>query len=256
MTFNREIFKQAISEHKNRAVLAVSGLAVFGALAGASPAAAASAQLESPTARTSVSAEQIVAQADAKDKKADAKDKKADAKSEKAGAKDKKAGAKSEKAGAPSVEQLMTNGVPSNQSTYEMTPERMANVKAIIEAGKEMNLPPRAWVIAIATSLQESKLDNLGHLGDMNDHDSLGLFQQRPSSGWGTPEQITDPNYSAKAFYKGLQGVEGYETMPLTVAAQTVQVSAFPDHYAQWEKMAAELVQGTYGHGPYAKIAK
>jgi hypothetical protein len=90
----------------------------------------------------------------------------------------------------------------------------------------------------------------------MNDHDSLGLFQQRPTSGWGTPEQITDPNYSAKAFYKGLVNVDGYEKMPLTVAAQTVQVSAFPDHYAQWEKMAADLVQATYGTGPYADIAK
>ncbi|MEV1289952.1 hypothetical protein [Micromonospora sp. NPDC049679] len=228
MTFNREIFKQAISEHKNRAVLAVSSLALFGGLAVASPAAAASPELQLP-ATNAAAAQQIVAQAD---KPADAK------------------------GGAPSVEQLMTRGVPSDQSTYEMTPERMANAKAIIEAGKEMNLPPRAWVIAIATSLQESKLDNLGHLGDMNDHDSLGLFQQRPSSGWGTPEQITDPNYSAKAFYKGLVNVDGYEKMPLTVAAQTVQVSAFPDHYAQWEKMAAELVQGTYGHGPYADIAK
>lgn len=156
---------------------------------------------------------------------------------------------------APTLEELMPNGIPANQSTYEITPERMANAKAIIDAGKEMNLPPRAWVTAIATALQESKLDNLGHLGERNDHDSLGLFQQRPSTGWGTPEQIMNPNYSAKAFYKGLKNVPGYEKMPLTVAAQTVQVSAFPNHYAQWEKLAAELVQGAHGVGPYAELA-
>ncbi|WP_198937656.1 DUF885 family protein, partial [Micromonospora sp. TSRI0369] len=94
----------------------------------------------------------------------------------------------------------------------------------------------------IATALQESKLENLGHLGDRNDHDSQGLFQQRPSSGWGTVEQITDPEYSTTAFLKGLKQVDGWQDMPLTKAAQTVQVSAYPDHYAQWEQQAADLV--------------
>ncbi|MER7336138.1 hypothetical protein ABT339_31500, partial [Micromonospora sp. NPDC000119] len=100
----------------------------------------------------------------------------------------------------------------------------------------------RAAVVAIATALQESKLENLGHLGERNDHDSQGLFQQRPSSGWGTVEQITDPEYSTMAFLKGLKQVDGWQDMPLTVAAQTVQVSAYPDHYAQWERQAADLV--------------
>ncbi|MDQ7910739.1 hypothetical protein RB614_40225, partial [Phytohabitans sp. ZYX-F-186] len=94
----------------------------------------------------------------------------------------------------------------------------------------------------VATSLQESKLVNLGHLGDVNDHDSLGLFQQRPSSGWGSPEQITDPVYSTTAFLSGLKNVDGWRDMPLTDAAQAVQVSAFPFHYAQWESMAAKTV--------------
>ncbi|MEH0829259.1 hypothetical protein V6U84_54990, partial [Micromonospora sp. CPCC 205714] len=83
---------------------------------------------------------------------------------------------------------------------------------------------------------------NLGHLGERNDHDSQGLFQQRPSSGWGTVEQITDPEYSTKAFLKGLKQVDGWQDMPLTEAAQTVQVSAYPFHYAQWEQQAADLV--------------
>jgi hypothetical protein len=106
----------------------------------------------------------------------------------------------------------------------------------------------------VATPLQESKLENLGHLGAHNDHDSLGLFQQRPSVGWGTPEQLTDPDYAAEQFYRALQQVPGYAEQPLTSAAQTVQVSAFPDAYAQWEKMAADLVLARHGAGPYAGV--
>ncbi|WP_407566833.1 hypothetical protein [Polymorphospora sp. A560] len=150
-----------------------------------------------------------------------------------------------EQADKPTTEQLMPNGVPGDQSSFTPNAEQLDNARKIIDAGKDMNLPPRAWTIAIATALQESKLENLGHLGDRNDHDSQGLFQQRPSSGWGSVEQITDPDYSAKAFYKGLTQVDGWEDMPLTVAAQTVQVSAYPDHYAQWEKMAADIITDT-----------
>ncbi|GLZ58011.1 hypothetical protein [Micromonospora sp. NBRC 107095] len=128
------------------------------------------------------------------------------------------------------------------QSRITLNDEQTANVKAIIAATKKAGLPERAAVISIATSLQESKLENLGHLGDANDHDSLGLFQQRPSSGWGTPEQITDPEYSTTAFLKGLKQVDGWQDMPLTEAAQTVQVSAYPDAYAQWEQQATDLV--------------
>ncbi|MBQ0901237.1 hypothetical protein [Micromonospora sp. U21] len=128
------------------------------------------------------------------------------------------------------------------QSRIDLNDEQTANVKAIIAATKKARLPERAAVISIATSLQESKLENLGHLGDRNDHDSLGLFQQRPSSGWGTPEQITDPEYSTTAFLKGLKQVDGWQDMALTDAAQTVQVSAYPDAYAQWEQQATDLV--------------
>jgi hypothetical protein len=119
-----------------------------------------------------------------------------------------------------------------------------------------MHLPARAWVIAIATSMQESQLKNIGDLGGANDHDSLGLFQQRPSSGWGSPQQLQDPQYAATAFYKGLVGVNGWFYMPLTDAAQAVQVSAYPDHYAKWEKVAGDMVNGFYGSGPYADSAK
>ncbi|MFF5072897.1 hypothetical protein ACFY2R_17355 [Micromonospora olivasterospora] len=142
----------------------------------------------------------------------------------------------------PDNTKLIPHGVQGQQSHIDLNDEQTANAKAIIAATKKAGLPERAAVISIATSLQESKLENLGHLGDANDHDSLGLFQQRPSSGWGTPEQITDPEYSTTAFLKGLRQVDGWQDMPLTQAAQTVQVSAYPDAYAQWEQQAADLV--------------
>ncbi|MFG1799803.1 hypothetical protein ACGFI4_06455 [Micromonospora carbonacea] len=131
---------------------------------------------------------------------------------------------------------------PRAQSRIDLDAEQTANVKAIIAATKKAGLDERAAVISIGTALQESKLENLGHLGDRNDHDSLGLFQQRPSSGWGSPKQITDPEYATTAFLKGLRQVDGWQDMALTDAAQTVQVSAYPDAYAQWEQQAADLV--------------
>ncbi|MGN9779571.1 hypothetical protein ACTMS0_28025 [Micromonospora sp. H33] len=137
---------------------------------------------------------------------------------------------------------LIPHGVQGEQSRIDLTDEQIGNVKAIIAATKKADMDERAAVVAIATALQESKLENLGHLGERNDHDSQGLFQQRPSSGWGTVEQITDPEYSTMAFLKGLKQVDGWQDMPLTKAAQTVQVSAYPFHYAQWETQAADLV--------------
>jgi hypothetical protein len=142
----------------------------------------------------------------------------------------------------PDSGKLIPHGVQGAQSRIPLNAEQTGNAKAIIAATKKAGMDERAAVVAIATSLQESKLENLGHLGDRNDHDSQGLFQQRPSSGWGTVEQITDPAYSTTAFLKGLKQVDGWQDMPLTQAAQTVQVSAYPDHYAQWEQQAADLV--------------
>jgi hypothetical protein len=147
----------------------------------------------------------------------------------------------------PSVESLTPHGVQGKQSYLVLSDEQVGNAKAIIAATKKAGMDERAAVVAIATSLQESKLENLGHLGDMNDHDSLGLFQQRPSSGWGTPEQVTDPAYSTGAFLSGLKGVDGWREMRLTDAAQAVQVSAFPFAYAQWESMAAKTVAAYWG---------
>ncbi|PYC76619.1 hypothetical protein C7C45_00550, partial [Micromonospora arborensis] len=152
---------------------------------------------------------------------------------------DAKPAAVAVQADKPDTAKLIPHGTQGDQSRITLDDEQVGNAKAIIAATKKAGLPERAAVISIATSLQESKLENLGHLGDMNDHDSLGLFQQRPSSGWGTPEQITNPEYSTTAFLTGLKQVDGWQDMPLTQAAQTVQVSAYPDAYAQWEQQAA-----------------
>jgi murein DD-endopeptidase MepM/ murein hydrolase activator NlpD len=119
---------------------------------------------------------------------------------------------------------------------------QMRNAATVIAVGQKLQVPPRGWVIAIATALQESVLTNLGHLGSRNDHDSLGLFQQRPSQGWGTPEEIMNPEYSSGKFYERLIKISGWETMRLTDAAQKVQVSAYPDAYAKHESLAARIV--------------
>jgi murein DD-endopeptidase MepM/ murein hydrolase activator NlpD len=120
--------------------------------------------------------------------------------------------------------------------------EQMRNAAIVISVGAKMKVPPRGWVIAIGTALQESRLRNLGFLGSRNDHDSLGLFQQRPSQGWGTPQQIMDPQYASRKFYEKLLQVTGWQTMPLTQAAQAVQRSAYPGAYAKHEPLAALIV--------------
>ena len=142
----------------------------------------------------------------------------------------------------PDMDRLIPHGTQGPQQKVDWNDTQLANARKIIETTKKVGMNERAAVIAVATAMQESTLNNLGHLGERNDHDSQGLFQQRPSSGWGTVEQITDPEYATTAFLKALRQVDGWEEMPLTQAAQTVQVSAFPYHYAKWEQAAAELV--------------
>jgi len=109
-------------------------------------------------------------------------------------------------------------------------------------------LPARAASIALATAYQESDLRNL----EGGDRDSVGLFQQRPSQGWGTVEQISDPAYAANAFYDALVRIDGYESMEITVAAQAVQRSAFPGAYADHEKDARTLASALTGNSPRA----
>lgn len=122
------------------------------------------------------------------------------------------------------------------------------NAALIAAVAGQRGLPARAVTIALATALQESKLENIDH----GDRDSVGLFQQRPSQGWGTVEQILDPVYATGAFYDALVAVEGYEDLEITVAAQAVQRSAFPEAYARHEARARAFASALSGHSPAA----
>jgi hypothetical protein len=128
----------------------------------------------------------------------------------------------------------------------ELDPEQAGNAAVIAAVAVRRGLPGRAATIGIATAIQESKLTNLPG----GDRDSLGLFQQRPSQGWGTPAQIRDPVYASNAFYDVLVKVEGYENLPITKAAQTVQRSAFPSAYADHEPEARVLASALTGFSP------
>src|SRR5665213_288297 len=119
--------------------------------------------------------------------------------------------------------------VSAGGSTYTLDVEQAANSTTIAAVGKRLGLPDHAVTIALATALQESKLRNLPY----GDRDSLGLFQQRPSQGWGTSTEILTPSYSAAAFYRALIRIPSWATLPITVAAQKVQLSAAPSAYAQ-----------------------
>ena len=116
--------------------------------------------------------------------------------------------------------------------------DQIANAATILAVGKQMHIPPQGWVVAIAAAMQESGLRNLDH----GDRDSLGLFQQRPSQGWGDPTKIMDPTYSATQFYRHLLAVQGWQTMSVNDAAQTVERSGFPGAYAHHEHAARVVV--------------
>ncbi len=131
----------------------------------------------------------------------------------------------------------------------------VGNAAVIVGVGARIGVPVRGWIIAVATAIQESSLINLPDLGDANNADSLGLFQQRPSQGWGTPAQIMDPAYVATKFYQHLLAVPNWPNLPLTQAAQAVQRSAFPDAYAQWEHDATRIVSTLAGLGDPAALA-
>jgi hypothetical protein len=131
-----------------------------------------------------------------------------------------------------------------------LDPEQMANAATIAAVGIRRNFAEQAIVVAIATALQESKLRNLDHLGYTNDHDSVGLFQQRPSQGWGSAEQIADPRYASDRFYTALNKIKNWQTMRVTDAAQQVQHSAYPEAYGKWEDEARVLAGALIGRLP------
>lgn len=127
--------------------------------------------------------------------------------------------------------------------TVSLEPGQATNAATIAAVGLRRGLPPHAVTVALATAMQESKLRNLPY----GDRDSLGLFQQRPSQGWGTPAQIQDPRYAANRFFAKLTTVAGWQTMPVAEAAQRVQRSADGSAYAIWEGRARSLAQGLTG---------
>jgi hypothetical protein len=120
---------------------------------------------------------------------------------------------------------------------------QMANAATITAVGVRRKMPERAVVVALATAFQESKLENL----EDGDRDSLGLFQQRPSQGWGTPEKIQDPRYAAGKFYSSLKKVKGWQKMRVTDAAQKVQRSAYPNAYEKWADESEVLAKALTG---------
>lgn len=149
----------------------------------------------------------------------------------------------------PTESDAPANGASSKTGAVTSMPVGTArdNALTIIKVAKEMGISKRGAIIGIATAEQESGLINL-HSGD---RDSQGLFQQRPSQGWGTVAQVTNPAYAARSFFERLKGTD-YNHLPLTKAAQDVQRSAYPDAYAKWENTATNIVNNShlYGDGP------
>lgn len=150
-----------------------------------------------------------------------------------------------------------STGTPASSSdislvsskTSILTAEMTTNARTIITVGRSLNVPDYGIVIALAAAIQESGLRNL-HYGD---RDSLGMFQQRPSTGWGTQSQVLDTTYATRLFFggpsnpnagntRGLLDISGWKSMTLTVAAQAVQRSGYPTAYAKWEVTARKTL--------------
>jgi len=142
-------------------------------------------------------------------------------------------------------------GEPSCRATalgrsVTFTPEQTANAATITAIALKRGLPARAATIANATAIVESKLRNI----KFGDRDSLGLFQQRPSQGWGTEAQILDPAHATNKFYDALIKINGYQSMAITEVAQEVQRSGFPQAYADHEEEGRILASALAGHSP------
>ncbi|MFZ5849092.1 MAG: hypothetical protein ACOYX5_17120 [Actinomycetota bacterium] len=135
--------------------------------------------------------------------------------------------------------------------TAELSIEQAENAAIIAAVGVRRGLPARAVSIALATAYQESKIENLDH----GDRDSLGLFQQRPSMGWGTEKQVQDPYFATNAFYDALEKIEGYEEMRITEAAQAVQRSGFPEAYEDHAADARALASALTGYSPGGRFS-
>jgi murein DD-endopeptidase MepM/ murein hydrolase activator NlpD len=146
----------------------------------------------------------------------------------------------------------VTPGAPGTYGSSSFDAQQLKNAAIIIGVGKNMGASHRDLIIALMTAMQESTLHNYKSAVD---HDSLGLFQQRPSAGWGTPKQITNPKYASRKFFEALFRIKDRDQMALTDAAQAVQISAYPDAYAKWEDEARAVLSGMSktGRGGYTR---
>jgi cell wall-associated NlpC family hydrolase len=132
-------------------------------------------------------------------------------------------------------------GSPAGVAGYR--PDQITNAAMIVALGKQLNVPQQGWVVAITAAMAESRLRNLDH----GDRDSLGLFQQRPSQGWGTPTQIMNPTYSTTQFYRHLLALPGWQQMSVNDAAQAVERSGLPHSYTPHEQTARWIVDTVQG---------
>jgi hypothetical protein len=133
----------------------------------------------------------------------------------------------------------------------DLATDQGENASLIAAVGVRRGLPARAVSIALATAFQESKIRNLPH----GDRDSLGIFQQRPSQGWGTPKQLRNRYYAINAFYDALAKVGGYQSMRITEAAQRVQRSGFPEAYEAHAEDARALASALTGYSPGGRFS-
>lgn len=140
----------------------------------------------------------------------------------------------------------------ANGQTVSFSPEQMDNAATIVGISVGRGMPARAGTIGIATAIQESKLRNINY----GDRDSLGLFQQRPSQGWGTEEQILNPEYSTNTFYDALVKVPDWENGVVTEVAQAVQRSAYPDAYADHETEGRVIASTLTGHTQASMVCR
>jgi len=176
--------------------------------------------------------------------------------------------------GSSALQAQASCALTSGGGTVPIEAGQTAYVRTIIGVGKARAVAQKGWIVALSVALQESGLRNLSNLtypeslsmtkdGSGSDHDSLGLFQQRPQSGWGTVAQLMNPTYEATAFFggpdvppvnPGLLDIPGWQSLPVTEAAQQVQVSAYPDAYAKWEGEATQLAAANADAPPGALL--
>jgi hypothetical protein len=142
---------------------------------------------------------------------------------------------------------LVPAGRDAPAPAVELDAEQLTNARIVVGTAQALGLPDRAAVIGLATALQESGLRSLSQ--EQSDRDSAGIFQQRPSMGWGSTSQVTNPVYASRAFYQHLTRVPDWQQLPLTTAAQAVQRSGYPEAYAKWEPTATQLADAIDGPG-------